>query len=336
MAKKFKQTEAEETFQLATHFKMLCSEPAESTDGAEVITIEGYCNFSGECSGENDTFIDRVGDVVVPAGIELANYKKSPVILFQHDRDDVIGKALTITKKKDGLFIKAEIHQGACEEDVFYAIKNGLYTSFSIGFRTKKAEWKQVGDREVFFITKSELLEVSVVSIPANVDSTFTLCKSFDGNIYAGELEFPPQAKLADVDSSTKSIESSEDATVKLKLRDLLTADKVKELEDLGLGSTLDELKEVDTKSFIAGEISKHLEAFKEEIKTLIAEAVKPAEPTKGDEESSEKPAGEEESTEESSTEEGQEETKQDEVSAEDIKSLSDAIETLKSLASAE
>lgn len=237
----------------------------------EVITIEGCANFSGNVVSESSTFIDRVGDVVVPDGIDVTNYKKSPIILFQHDRTQVIGKAIDITKKSDGLYVTAEIHAGACDDEVFYAIKNGLYTSFSIGFRTRKAEWKTIGDTEVFFITQSELLETSIVSIPCNTDSTFSVVKSFDGNIYSNDVDY---AALSQEDSKNKSLNVDGDEYMKVKLRDTLSADMVKAMEEKGLTKMLDEAVEVDTKTFIedlvastvTAEVAKAIEAYKQSL----------------------------------------------------------------------
>jgi len=326
-----------DTFRLGVNFaiKSMDNAPVMGTDETEeVITIEGYANFSGTCVDESTTMMDRVGDIVVPSGIEITNYKKSPVILFQHDRDNVIGKAVTITQKPDGLFVKAEIHAGACEHEIFYAIKNGLFTSFSIGFRTKKAEWKPVGDTEVFFITKSELLEVSVVSIPCNTDSTFSLVKSFEGNFYAGDVDFTPKSAPTADETTT----CAGDNTMRIKLRDMLPEDKVKELEGLGLAETLDEFREVDTKSFIEALVHKQVAAaVKEAMDAFSAEQTKTDEPVSEEAVEPEQPAEETASEEDSEAKEDAENEvvdKEDDVEA--IKSLTDAIATLKAVVAEE
>jgi hypothetical protein len=248
---------------------------------------------------------------------------------MNHDRSKVIGKATSVTKKSDGIFVTAEIHAGACDSEDFYAIKNGLVTSFSIGFRTVAGEFKEINNRNIYFITKSELFETSCVSIPCNAASGFSLVKSMeDGGIYAGDLTFSPEDSSADSETN----KSHEEDLVKLKLRDLMTDDKIKEIEDLGLGSTLDELREVDAKSYIQSlvskevqaEIKKALDAFKaEQTEAAEAEVEAPAE--------EELPASEEETTEEEAIPEETEEEKAAHV--ESFKSLSESIATLKALA---
>lgn len=324
-----------EAFRLGINFKIkdTSTMPMANVDASmpeeveEVITIEGYANFSGACVDESTTMMDRVGDVVVPSGINIDNYQKSPVILFQHDREYVIGKAVVVTKKLDGLYVTAEIHSGACEEEDFYAIKNGLYTSFSIGFRTKSASWKPIGDTEVYFIDKSELLEISIVSIPCNTDSTFQVVKSFEGNFYAGDVNFTPTPTQPV--GSNKTIDGEN--VMKIALRDMLSEEKVKELEALGLGASLDALQDVDTKSFIESLVAKQFAVLKEEIEVLITEKTKAAEPAAEEEAASAQPTEEAAAKGEGeANEDAVPEVKEEDVAA--VKSLSDAVASLKAL----
>lgn len=282
MALKKNKKPSTDTFCLGVNFKVkdLNMVPLAGCDATEeVITICGYANFAGSCVDEASTFMDRVGDIVVPDGIDLTNYKKSPIILFQHDRETVIGKAVELTKRVDGLYVTAEVHAGACEEETFYAIKNGLYTSFSIGFRTRKAEYKTVGDKEIFFITNSELLEISVVSIPACTDSTFNVVKSFEGNIYAGDLDHSPQ----NIPAKNAEYKHEGDRTLKILFRDSLTSDQVKEFETLGLAGKLDEPVEVDTKLYVDAKyatLKAVIDGLTETVATLTKSAEAEAETT--------------------------------------------------------
>jgi HK97 family phage prohead protease len=295
----------------------------------KVIQIKGFANFCGNLNDAAMTFIDHSGDVMVPSGFDLSVWNKNPQVLWQHNRDYTIGKGLQATKQANGLEVTCEIHEKAMEEQDFYKIDKGLVTMFSVGFRTLKGEYKEIDGREVFFITKALLYEVSVVSIPANSESQFTRIKSMeDGNFSAGDIYLSPESSSAK-DAVNKTV--SEDH-VKLKLRDMLSEDKVKELEDLGMGASLDELQEVDTKAFIEAlvskevqaEVKKALDAFKaEQTEAAEAEVVVPAE--------EEVPASEEEPiTEEEAIPEETEEEKA--INVEYVKSLSESIATLKAL----
>lgn len=133
------------------------------------IMIEGYAST-------ND--IDRAGDVVSPAVWEkgLENYIKNPIILAYHDYEKPIGRMVEHRYDSKGLWIKARI--SAAAEDIFNLIKDGVMTAFSIGFRIKDAEYMQEAD--VFYIKEIELHEISVVPVPCNQNTLFSLSKAFD------------------------------------------------------------------------------------------------------------------------------------------------------------
>lgn len=132
------------------------------------IFIEGYAST-------ND--VDRSGDVV-PTNVwekGLVNYLKNPIILAQHDYDDPIGRMVEHSIDGKGLWIKARISAAA---EVFSLVKDKVLTAFSIGFRILDAEYNSVAD--VFVIKELELVEISVVSVPANQNTLFSLAKAFD------------------------------------------------------------------------------------------------------------------------------------------------------------
>lgn len=133
------------------------------------ILIEGYAST-------ND--IDRAGDVVSTSVWEkgLENYLKNPIILAYHDYHQPIGRMTEHRADKKGLWIKARISSAA--EDVYNLVKDGVMTAFSIGFRILDAEYNQAA--EVFLIKEIELHEISVVPVPCNQNTLFSLSKAFD------------------------------------------------------------------------------------------------------------------------------------------------------------
>lgn len=133
------------------------------------ITIEGYAST-------ND--IDRAGDVVSTTVWEkgLENYLKNPIILAYHDYQQPCGRMLEHKTDSRGLWIKARISSAA--EDVYKLVKDGVMTAFSIGFRILDAEYNQAA--EVFLIKEIELHEISVVPVPCNQNTLFSLSKAFD------------------------------------------------------------------------------------------------------------------------------------------------------------
>ena len=132
------------------------------------VYIEGYAST-------ND--VDRHGDVVPTSVWEkgMTNYLRNPIVLAYHDHSNPIGRMVEHKTDSKGLWIKARISTAAKQ---FQLIKDGILTAFSIGFRVLDAEYNSAA--EVFLIKELELVEISVVSVPANQNTIFDLSKAFD------------------------------------------------------------------------------------------------------------------------------------------------------------
>jgi HK97 family phage prohead protease len=150
---------------------ILNSKICKTEEEGDNLTITGYASTK-------DT--DRVGDVIPPDAWTkggLDNFKKNPIILFNHKYDQPIGRATEIEIDERGLKLSAVISKKVPQYDL---IKDGILSTFSVGFLVKDAEYDN--DKDGFIIKDAELLETSVVSVPCNQDATFSLAKSFDNN----------------------------------------------------------------------------------------------------------------------------------------------------------
>ena len=166
------------------------------------IMIEGYASTV-------DT--DRQGDIV-PSTVwksGVQNYLKNPVILAYHDHSEPIGRMVDHRIDSKGLWIKARISAAAGE--VFNLIKDGVLTAFSIGFRIADAEYNAAN--ELFVVKELELHEISVVSVPANQNTLFSLSKSFntDEEVKFFKLQFAP--KLESAKGLEPPVEANSDTT---------------------------------------------------------------------------------------------------------------------------
>lgn len=134
----------------------------------ESVYIEGYAST---CD------VDRTGDVVTAGAWKkgLDNYLKNPIILAFHDHDEPVGRMVEHRVDSKGLWIKARISAAA---EIFNLVKDNVLTAFSIGFKVKDAEYDPVS--EIFMIKEVELVEISVVSVPCNQNTLFSLAKAFD------------------------------------------------------------------------------------------------------------------------------------------------------------
>ncbi|WP_244206434.1 phage major capsid protein [Caballeronia pedi] len=119
---------------------------------------------------------DRVGDVVVPEGIQ---FKTPLVLLWQHDPMKPIGTVTKMTVTSAGAEVEATIAPAgtaAYIDEAYGLIKAGLVPGLSIGFRPIEAQYDP--STGGFLIKSCELFELSVVTIPANADAAIQSIKS--------------------------------------------------------------------------------------------------------------------------------------------------------------
>lgn len=142
-----------------------------------VDTGDGELKIDGYAS---TTAVDRSSDVILASAWNksggLNNFKSNPILLFNHNYDKPIGKVTEMGTDSKGLRIKGIISKSA--GDVYNLVKEGVLSTFSVGFLIKDAEYDKQADGLI--IKDAELLEVSVVSVPCNQDATFSVAKSFD------------------------------------------------------------------------------------------------------------------------------------------------------------
>lgn len=122
--------------------------------------------------------IDRDGDVLDPKGWDLANYKKSPVVLWSHEYGQPpIAKATSIETTANGLAAVAEFPAKGVypfADTVYELLKGGFLSASSVGFRPIKSEKATDRERGQNY-QQQELLEFSVVPVPANPEALVQL-----------------------------------------------------------------------------------------------------------------------------------------------------------------
>ena len=150
---------------------------------------------------------DRVGDIIESEAWTkggLQNYLNNPVILFNHDYNQPIGRAISLGTNDNGLQLKAKIAKSAGH--VGELIKEGVLGAFSVGFRVKDAEY--MTETDGYKIKDAELLEVSVVTVPANQAATFSLAKSFDSE--SDYQDFKKSFKTVDSLTESNNLQETE------------------------------------------------------------------------------------------------------------------------------
>lgn len=151
--------------------------------------------FSGYCSVFDNT--DSYGEVVKKGAFLTSlnvwqSKNKMPPILWQHSRSDVIGVWTKLYEDEKGLYGEGKllIHDVAKAREAYALIKNGAIDGLSIGYYTKK--WAFNEDDDVLELLELDLKEVSIVTFPANADSTVD-------NVKAERKKQLKQASLEDV-----------------------------------------------------------------------------------------------------------------------------------------
>ena len=128
---------------------------------------------------------DRQGEIVRQTGWNLKNFKNNPVLLYMHDHTKPIGKATRVWLDKSGaspmLKFKGFISD-ATEELKGYRklVEDGILNSFSVGFRPLEMDGNE--------ITKAELFEISLVSVPANPEARLLAVKSLEDGGFKSEV----------------------------------------------------------------------------------------------------------------------------------------------------
>lgn len=130
--------------------------------------------------------VDRDHEIIIAKGVSFENFLKVPVVMFGHDHHGLpIGKALWVKSARGGKIIaKVKVAPTEFAQEVFELIKGGFLSAVSIGFRpigdkngppTEKEIAKNpdmAGARWVY--RESDLLEFSVVNVPANPEALIT------------------------------------------------------------------------------------------------------------------------------------------------------------------
>ena len=145
----------------------------------------------------NTPIKDRQG-TIIPANewkSAIENFIKNPVMLNQHNHDEPIGDFTEVTPKRKGLLVKGRI--SGSRPDVQQLVQEGILKSFSVGFRVN--DWDKITydeDKDAVILRDLDLLEISIVSVPANQESYFNISKGFDNTEeFSGFKEFVKSLK---------------------------------------------------------------------------------------------------------------------------------------------
>ena len=172
--------------------KGLTFKRADSDASSDVImTFAGYAST---------ITLDRQGEIVDPQAFNetMTQFMEFPVLHLNHDFRGFsggapYGKITNYRIDEFGLYIEADIIDTPKGREVAALVEAGILRSMSIGFRILErvvSSEENVPTR----ITKLELIEISIVSSPANTDSLIEQAEA--KGIEVKSLTIPPNTKV--------------------------------------------------------------------------------------------------------------------------------------------
>jgi HK97 family phage major capsid protein/HK97 family phage prohead protease len=219
---------------------------------------------------------DRMGDIVEPLGVKF----KNPLpLLWQHMSDKPVGTVKFDKPTKDGITFEASLPK--VEEDgnlkdrineAWQSVKAHLVRGVSIGFRA--IEYSFMDEGGIRFL-QSEVLELSLVTIPANADATINSIKSIDAPLLAATGKQPkdsdrPTPPAPGKSKSTPVVKAKEARTMKKSVAEQISGfeatrqAKAAEMETI-MEASAESGETLDT------EQSERYDALAEEVKSIDA-----------------------------------------------------------------
>jgi HK97 family phage prohead protease len=126
----------------------------------------------------SDGSVDRMGDIIEPSGWILDGFKRNPIALFAHDTKLPVGTWENVRVEGGELRGRLKLAPKSASPRIaeLHALVDAkILRAVSVGFRAIASEPRKDGDGLRF--TKQSLVEVSLVSIPAN-ENALAVAKS--------------------------------------------------------------------------------------------------------------------------------------------------------------
>jgi HK97 family phage prohead protease/HK97 family phage major capsid protein len=142
----------------------------------------------------SDETPDRMDDVILSDGWDLKHFKKNPIALFAHRSDFPIGKWSNLRiedKQLRGHLELAPVGTSHRIDEIIRLVDAGVLKAVSVGFRPTEYEEREGTDWGYTYV-KSELVECSLVTVPANpnalaVAKSLNISRETIDMIFAGQ-----------------------------------------------------------------------------------------------------------------------------------------------------
>ena len=135
----------------------------------------------GKFSGYASTFgnEDRVGDIVQKGAFTKTLQKGVGAVqmFYQHDSSEIIGEFTKLHEDEKGLFFEGQlfIKEIKRAQEAHFLMQKNKLKAVSIGYRIESKGYDDAGRR---LLKQVDLMEISVVTYPANPEATIDRVKS--------------------------------------------------------------------------------------------------------------------------------------------------------------
>jgi HK97 family phage major capsid protein/HK97 family phage prohead protease len=175
--------------------------------------------------------IDSVNDIITPGAFR--DIKRLPPLLWQHNAAEPMGAWREVYEDSRGLYVKGElfINDIPLAREAYKLLRENVVTGLSIGYRVKESHRDpETGAR---ILTKLDLLEVSLVTFPANDLARVLGVKSQQNLTQKGNTNMTKDTTAVAVSDLGRAFESFKEANDQ----------RLREIERKGAADPLTELK---------------------------------------------------------------------------------------------
>tara|TARA_R100001086_G_scaffold169725_3_gene92506 strand:+ start:3291 stop:3908 length:618 start_codon:yes stop_codon:yes gene_type:complete len=183
---------------------------------------EGARNVKVDATISTET-IDRDGEVLVAQGMDASEFEKNPVVFYNHDYAQPIGKITDIRRKADKVDATIEFAQRPSDFEGSYfpefvesLVEQGIVKGISVGFvphaggvrKASQKDREDYGDSVRQVYSKWKLLEVSVAPLPANGEALVSAVRKglVDPGDAARWLDFEPTTTMIEIHVPRKGV----------------------------------------------------------------------------------------------------------------------------------
>jgi len=168
---------------------------------AQKRSVTGYARALGERQVRvvaSTATPDRMGDVIRQDGIDITNFRRSPTVLFNHNANFPVARAVEVEVKDGRLESLVQFPPegtSAMSDDVYRLVKAGVINATSVGFAPTK--YRPLEDGSGLEFLECELLEFSFVSVPANAEALIVQRGLEEGAAMVAEMRERAAAEMA-------------------------------------------------------------------------------------------------------------------------------------------